>query len=116
MAKKILVVDDDLVTLTLIQTLLESKHLDVVISTIGANVSEIVAREQPDILITDIMMPDTDGLENIPAIRRDHPNVVIVAISSEPLYLEFANKLGAHYCYKKPIIGTEFISLIMTIS
>lgn len=114
MNKKVLVVDDDKVTLVVIQKLLEQNNLSVITSNVGTNISDIIAKEQPDILVTDIMMPNTDGLENISALRRDYPDLKIVAISSEPLYLEFAEKFGANYSYKKPIMGGDFSQLVVS--
>ena len=67
-----------------------------------------LAREQPfDVLITDILMPEKDGIETIMAFRQEHPSVKIIAMSGggrrmgkDPLRL--ARLLGAHAILEKP--------------
>jgi DNA-binding response OmpR family regulator len=115
MSKKILVVEDQLVTLTILQTLLEAANFDVVTTSEGTKVKQLVVQHQPDIVILDIMMPEKDGIENIRELRSMAPELLLVAISSNEIYLSCAEKLGANYCYKKPIMGTSFVNFITSI-
>jgi CheY-like chemotaxis protein len=70
-------------------------------------------REQPsDLVITDIVMPDTEGLETIRELRRHDPSARIIAMSSAggsgPAgYLELALKFGARRILTKPFTHDE---------
>lgn len=64
--------------------------------------------EQHDLIITDINMPDMDGLELIMALRHTEPRPRVIAISggyqfSESLYLPVAQRLGVQRAITKPI-------------
>ena len=77
--------------------------------------------EQPvDLLVTDILMPDKDGIETIMEIRREHPSVKIVAMSGggrqvgkEPL--SYARLLGAHATLEKPFAFSDLRDTIRTL-
>jgi len=68
---------------------------------------EICRTHPVDVVITDIVMPEMEGLETIKAIRKELPAIKIIAISGggriEPgSYLDLARKLGAHRVFEKP--------------
>lgn len=116
MSKKILVVDDQIVILTIIKKLLESAGFTVITTTDGTLVKQLLVKEKPDIIILDIMMPNKDGIENIRELREIDTAVIIVAVSSNRVYLDYAEKFGANYSYQKPIMGSDFIHLITSIT
>ncbi|MFI5231189.1 MAG: response regulator [Gemmatimonadales bacterium] len=69
---------------------------------------------EPDLVVTDIVMPDSDGLEIIRVLRSDHPGVRIIAISGGGMicrttYLELAHLLGADVTLQKPILPSDLI-------
>jgi DNA-binding response OmpR family regulator len=68
---------------------------------------EIFRRTRPDLVITDIVMPQKEGMETILDLRREQPSVPILAISgsteSAPTYLNFATMLGADAALIEPI-------------
>jgi DNA-binding response OmpR family regulator len=72
-----------------------------------------VYREEPsDLVITDIVMPDTEGLETIRELCRHDPSVKIIAMSSAggggPAgYLDLALKFGARRILTKPFTHDE---------
>ncbi len=57
-----------------------------------------------DLVITDLVMPEQEGLETIHAVRKQWPQLPIVAISGAfaGAYLELAKKLGASAIFRKP--------------
>jgi YesN/AraC family two-component response regulator len=70
-----------------------------------------------DIIITDIVMPDKEGLETIRELRSLHPKARIIAISGGGAgranqYLEMAKRLGATRTLAKPFSGDEILALI----
>ena len=89
--------------------------LRIALMTAGYSISEAANGRQginsfrkapTDIVITDIYMPDRDGLEVIEALRRTHPTVKILAISGASgnmNYLHRAEVLGADRVLAKPL-------------
>ena len=68
----------------------------------------------PALVITDIVMPDMEGIELIRKLREDAPTIPILAISGgdHPLYLPAATGLGATAALAKPFAGDELLSLV----
>ena len=63
-----------------------------------------------DLVITEIVMPDMDGLEVIKAVKRKIPSQMILAISGRSnSYLDLAERLGATRIMVKPIDTTRFV-------
>src|SRR5690554_7962409 len=69
MSKKILVVDDDVAFCTLLQTFLTKKGFDVTNSFTGKDASDILDKTVFDVVITDIRLPDSDGLEILKRVK-----------------------------------------------
>jgi two-component system, chemotaxis family, chemotaxis protein CheY len=70
-----------------------------------------------DLVVTDIIMPDKEGLETIMELRREHPSVKIIAISGggaklDAQYLPTAKALGADVTIEKPFEPREVIEAI----
>ena len=67
-----------------------------------------ILAEPPDVLITEVLMPDCDGIELISAVTRAHPAVRIIAVSARRYLggldlLDLASKLGADAALEKPL-------------
>ncbi|HLH03291.1 MAG TPA: response regulator [Bryobacteraceae bacterium] len=104
--RRALVVDDDEAERSRMASLL--KHAGYVVSeaTNGAEGLAAVAREQPELLLIEIVLPETDGLEVIQRVRKQHPKTTILAVSGSPRahgYLSAARLLGAHRTLYKPL-------------
>lgn len=82
----------------------------------GLAAIEHLAREAPDLLITDIFMPEMEGLETIRRVRALRPELPIVAMSGFALgdgnYLQIAEKFGAVASLKKPFRPAELLDLV----
>jgi two-component system response regulator (stage 0 sporulation protein F) len=116
MASILLVDDDDLVRNVLAEMLQRASH-NVTCATNGEEAVELLRRKEPDILITDIIMPKKSGITLITEVRDCHPNMEIIAISGggrlDPAgYLDLSENLGASVSFEKPIDKT---ALLMTI-
>ena len=109
---KVLIVDDEYTTLTIIEKMLQSGGYDVVMTSDGKEVETLVEDEHPDILIIDIFMPDVDGIENIIAVRNIYPELPILAISTNNDYLRVARKFGADASIHKPILGSDLLEQV----
>jgi CheY-like chemotaxis protein len=97
----ILVIDDDPVIRSLVSSLLEAKSHTVVLAANGRQGTTLFKDQKFDLVITDIVMPEQEGIETIGAIRRQNRSVPILAISGSRTigesgdYLRAASALGA---------------------
>lgn len=85
------------------------------LSSNGREGLRLLQTEAADLVITDILMPEKDGLEVTGALRRLLPNVRIIAItggSPDFDYLDVAQQLGAHRTLRKPLIVNELLDAI----
>jgi DNA-binding NtrC family response regulator len=106
MAHILLVDDDDGFRDMLRQALVKMGHT-VIEARNGRDALEVHAVQPADVILTDIIMPETEGLETIMTIRRTQPETRIVAMSgggclSPQQYLSMAEQLGANAILQKP--------------
>jgi CheY-like chemotaxis protein len=71
MAKKVMVVDDDYTMNSLLKMLLEFDGYSVVVMPDGSRVLDMVRQEKPDVILMDVHIGDTDGLDLLREIRSD---------------------------------------------
>ena len=116
--KKILVVDDEDDVRLFLQDFLSERDLNVLSAATGEEALEIVERQQPDIVLLDLMMPGMDGIECLEKIKKMYPNTNIIMITAlnDEVRVARARKLGAHNYILKPFslgyLETELMKLI----
>ena len=113
MATILVIEDDPGVRRVLLSTLQYAGH-DVRAVDNGRDGLRAVKESPPDIVVTDIVMPDSDGLEVIRLLKSDHPKIGIIAISGGGMicrttYLELAHLLGAHVTLQKPVMPSDLV-------
>jgi CheY-like chemotaxis protein len=111
----ILVVDDDRFLRLLIKRALETAGHTVFDCENGRKAVEHIEREHIDLLITDILMPEMDGVEAVRAIRRLRPDLPILAISAGgPAkagdFLGLAQAFGATETLPKPFRPEDVVA------
>lgn len=104
----ILIIDDDLIVLNLFEQFLSSDGFSVSVAKDGREGLDLMKKQKPDLIITDIMMPEVDGLEMIREIRSQHPEISVIAISggmkgAQINFLPHAKKFGACRVFEKPV-------------
>jgi len=101
---KILIVDDDVQVRSFVAKLLETEGYHVIQACNGKEAQNCCRQISIDLMITDLVMPEQEGLETIYAIRRSTPGLPVIAISGAfgGTYLDLAKKLGADAVLKKP--------------
>jgi len=108
MMPSVLVVDDEDQLRQLIREILEQAGYQVTEARDGKEALIQYRLAPADVVIMDILMPEQDGLETTSTLRREFPNVKIIAItgSSEMIgilsFLDVAKMLGAHRALQKP--------------
>ncbi len=113
----ILVIDDESQIRTMLKQMLENEGHTVKIASDGKKAMEIVSKNSFDLVITDLIMPDKEGLETIIELKNNSPDVKIIAISGggriDPeTLLQMAGKLGADHTFKKPIKREELMGAV----
>ena len=112
MAKKILIVEDNLDMREVLHLYLKTEGFDVVVASDGREGLYLARAEKPDLIITDLHMPNLDGLTLVKELRtepafKDTPIIVFTAFSREDR--DSAIRAGANRAVDKP---THFDSLI----
>lgn len=113
MASVLIVDDQDMVRRTL-RVALESEGLDVREAGDGDEALRLYRSSPADVVVTDIVMPNKEGIETIFELRRSAPRVKIIAMSGRDTvdFLDMARKLGADHVLRKPFEMRAFIALV----
>lgn len=101
----ILVVDDERLFLTLVRDELVKAGYTVVTAESGAEALEALAKQPVQVVIMDVVMPGTDGLELLPRVRKDYPQIPVIVVSGRASFLTgvHAMRLGAVDFLRKPL-------------
>ncbi len=103
-AKRILLVEDDQRLAGLIRDYLQQQGFDVLIEERGDTAPGRILRENPDLLILDLMLPGKDGLSVCQQVRHDYPGPILILTAREDDMDQVAGlELGADDYVKKPI-------------
>jgi CheY-like chemotaxis protein len=110
----ILIIDDDPQMRRLLNRILRGAAHVVREAKDGRSGVALFQQRRPDLVITDIVMPDMEGIETILTMRQDGLPIPIIAISggSDPLYLQAAGKLGAAAELRKPFSPKQLLDLV----
>lgn len=106
--KRILIIDDDEMIRTVFERFLKGKGYVVNCAADGKEGLLLLESNTPNLVITDIMMPGTDGLEVVLSMREKHPDIPVIAISGgmtlAPMdFLPLVKKFGAVKVFYKPV-------------
>ena len=101
----------------MVKRMLEAGGHKVIDASNASTGYDLFVGESPDLVITDILMPGTDGIELITRLRAEKPEVPIVAISGggkcpPELYLTSSQYLGATRTLPKPFRRAELLSVV----
>ncbi len=118
--KRILVIDDDILTLDVLKRILEAEGYGVVTALDGQQGIDAFDRHSIDLVITDLVMPVKDGLRTIMELRRKRQDLPIIAISaggtiSKERYLAAAQYLGDIVALPKPFTRQEIVDTVKTL-
>jgi len=107
----ILVIEDEASLRKVFMRMLSADGHAVTEARDGADALRLLKSLQPDLILTDIVMPDVDGLEIIAANRKRAQPAKLIAMSGTaglgPDYLRTALELGADYALQKPFRAAE---------
>jgi two-component system cell cycle response regulator CpdR len=115
----VLIIEDDEVMREMLMDMMESEGLSSIGAENGNIAIELLAKTKFDLVITDLIMPEREGLETIFYLKQHHPSIPIIAISGgarlEPKsYLSVAKTFGVNYTFEKPIDRESFLIAVKT--
>lgn len=104
--RKVLVIDDDTIVRQSIATYLEDSGFQVHQEADGRTALTWFAKHQPDVVLTDLRMPDIDGLSILDSIRQTNPETAVIVISGMGVVGDVvtALRLGATDYLLKPLV------------
>jgi DNA-binding response OmpR family regulator len=115
--KRILVVDDNEDLRSTIMALLQADGFDVSVAADGEAALASHRARPADVVVTDLFMPDKDGIETIIELKKLYPLVKIVAMSGWTStqgsdYLQVAREIGAAVTLQKPFDPAELSRVV----
>jgi DNA-binding NtrC family response regulator len=117
---RILIIDDEPQIRSMLTLMLERDGFEVVEASDGVEGIKAYRQHPADLIITDLIMPNKDGIGMIIDLKKEYPDVKIIAMSGGGLnkpdgYLKGAKKLGAYCTLTKPIDREEMLRAVRDI-
>lgn len=114
---RILIIDDESQIRSMLRLMLERVGYEVIEAADGMDGIRQYRDNPADLIITDLIMPNKDGIGMIIELKKEFPNVKIIAMSGGGVnrpegYLDGAKKLGATRTLTKPIDRDEMINAV----
>lgn len=114
---RILVIDDEPDLRDVMRAVLEDAGYEVVEAANGRDGGARFAEAPTDLVITDIMMPEQDGIQTMIELRRLSPSTKIIAISGgggarNLDFLQFAKQVGAVEVLAKPFTNDQLVDAV----
>jgi two-component system alkaline phosphatase synthesis response regulator PhoP len=113
---KILAVDDEPDVLGLVKTKLEKAGFEVLLATNGLEAVEKAAREKPDLIVMDVMMPKLDGLTACTQIKREMgeeaPIIILLTARGQESDVVEGLSSGADDYMVKPFAPRELVARV----
>jgi len=113
MSKKILVVDDNVDSIMILRSILESQGFVVRTAQSGVDAIEVLSHEVPDLVLLDVMMPQMSGIEVLERIKTTHatskvPVIMVTAkIQDDDVLTGYQH--GADYYITKPCTAKQLL-------
>ena len=113
----ILIIEDDTDLRRMLVKLLQREDFRVFEAGTGLEALQILDYFIPDLVFTDIIMPDQDGIGTINELKKRYPEIKIIAISGggrivPDEYVYLAKQLGAHCALTKPFTPQEIVEAV----
>lgn len=120
---RVLVADDCAHMRNVLRLALERRGHVVTVAVNGGAAIEKAKTQVVDILVTDIFMPEEDGIGAIIDFKRNHPDIKIIAMTGEGRFpaetgtlLDYMKQLGADYAFEKPFKLDAFLEAVALLS
>lgn len=113
----ILIIDDDATMRDVLYEMMHMEGFSAMVAEDGLQAQKLLEQYEFNCIITDIVMPEKEGLETILYVRKNHPNIPIIAISGgarikPESYLDIAQQFGARYVFAKPFVRKDLTEAV----
>ena len=114
---RVLLIDDNVDLTSMLSLCLQADGVDVIVAADGEAGLALMEDQPVDVVVTDLFMPDKDGIETIVELKKRYPDVKIVVMSGFTSiggtdYLGVARELGAVTTLKKPFDPAELSKVV----
>ena len=111
---RVLVIEDNVDLRDYLRLALESQEYEVLTARNGQEALGYLNGHPVDVVLTDLFMPEMDGIETVAALRKQFPDIRVVAMSGRPGvdYLAVARELGVKHTLRKPFEITELLAAL----
>ena len=112
--RRILVIDDEAIVRVSCERMLRPEGYDVVVTPKGTDAIELLEREKFDLVLTDLKMPDMDGLEVLKHIKEKWPEIIVIIITGYGTISTAvqAIKMGAYEYIEKPFTPEDILNAV----
>lgn len=112
--KKVLIVEDDVISRMVIKEQLESKGFEVQVAKNGVQALKVYKKAPCDLALVDMIMPEMDGLELLVKLKEINPNIPVIMLSADEKSdsRKRAKDLGAYEYITKPVYISRLKQLI----
>lgn len=118
---RILVVDDEILIRDMVRDILADAGYEVVLASNGLEALELLRRERFGLVVTDILMPEKEGVETIVEIKKSQPQMPVIAMSGggrtgnlHPL--KIARSAGADVILTKPFEPDALVKAVQSVA
>jgi CheY-like chemotaxis protein len=114
---RVVVIDDNPAICDILSKVLGREGYEVATASDGVEGEALVEAGRTDLVVTDIIMPNREGLETILGLRKLHPGIRIIAMSGGGRMrsfdvLDIAQRLGADRVLEKPLDRQAFLATV----
>ncbi len=114
---RILVVDDDPISRQILRAMFENNNYEVLEAEDGVKALKLYVNESIDLVVTDIFMPEKEGVQTVRELMKENPDVKIIAVSggsSSANYdsLDWVKMFGVKYTFTKPFNADAIIAAV----
>lgn len=116
---RILIIDDDAHFRSVVRQMLERSNMEVLEAADGAAGVECLRANEIDLVLTDLIMPEKDGIMAIQEILEQYPSLKVIAMSGGPrgnsAWLPIARRVGALRTLRKPFSSNELLDAVSSL-
>jgi len=115
---KILVVDDEVSVRKMLRSMLKNEADEIIEADNGVTAKKICLESEIDLIVTDIVMPEKHGVDLVMELKKELPDLPVIAISGGGGvtgrfdYLEIVNLMGVENTLRKPFEAAQLRNMV----